>query len=121
MIQHQVTLLLCILLLLMGLAGCSSMQPIDSSLPGQELISGIEVGDQIEIKTKSGEIRLILVSLISDTYIESGDEEFLINEIEIVGQRKFSQGEKGMAIGAGLAVGVLMQALIMTLILGLAF
>ncbi len=90
-------------------------------MPKQEVVSGIETGDQIEIQTKSGEIRSILVSSVSDTYIESGDERFLIDEIEIVGQRKLSTGEKGMAVGAGLAIGVFMQALIMALILGLAF
>ncbi len=97
------------------------MRPIDSSVPREEVISRIEAGDQIEIKTKTGEIRSLLVSSISDTHIKSGDEQFLINEIEIVAQRKFNTGEKGMAVGAGLAVGVLAQALLMALILGLAF
>ena len=96
------------------------MQPIDSSMPKQEVHRGIQVGDQLEIKTESGEVRLISVSLVSDTYFESGDEKFLFNEIEITGQRKFSPGEKVMAFGAAVAVAALFQALITALILGLA-
>lgn len=108
-------------LLVISLTGCSKMQPIDISVPQQDVISGIRVGDQIEIKTSSGDIRSILVSSISDRYIESADEKFSLSEIEIIAQRKINTAEKGMAVGAGLVVGVLMQTLLMALILGLAF
>lgn len=97
------------------------MQPIDYSLSRQEVISGIEVGDRIEIKTISGDIRSILVSSISDRYIQSGDEKFPVDEIDIVAQRKINTAEKGMAVGAGLVLAVFMQTLLTALILGLAF
>ncbi len=97
------------------------MQPIDSSLSEQEVISGIDVGDQIEIKTKSGEPRSISVSSISETHIESGDEQFAIEEIEIIALRKFNMTEKGAGVAAGITLGVLVQALIMALLLGLSF
>jgi hypothetical protein len=97
------------------------MQPLDSSLSKQEIVDGIDVGDQIEIETKSGEHRSIYVSSISETHIESNGEHFAIEEIEIIAVRKTNAAEEVAAVGAGIAVGVLFQALIMALILGLAF
>ena len=97
------------------------MQPFDSSLSKQEIVRAIDVGDQIEIKTKSGKHRTISVSSISETHIESGGEQFAFEEIEIISFRKINSAEKGAALGIGIALGVIVQALIMALILGLAF
>ena len=97
------------------------MQPLDTDFPKQEVVDGIEIGDQIELETKTGDRRVITVSSISKSHIESGTERFALEEIEIVGLRKTTAAEEGAGVAFGITIGVSVHVLLMALILGLAF
>ena len=86
--------------------GCSSLQPLDTRLSKQEIVKEINIGDQIEIETGSGERRVITVLSISETYIEWGaGERFELADIQVISHRKYTIGEKTLEV-AGLVSGV---------------
>ncbi len=97
------------------------MQPLDSISSKQEVMRGVVVGDQIEIETKTGERQSIIVLSVSETHIESGDEQFAIEDVEIIGFRNINMVEKGAGVAVGLTLGALTSALITALVLVLAF
>ena len=101
-------------------AGCSAMQPLDSGMSRQEIAERIDVGDQVEIRTGSGESRRFHITAMSATQIEAGDEVYTLDEIEIVGHRDITPAEKGTAVAAGIAIGAGLWALFWAVFLAVA-
>ena len=91
------------LLILIFVSACSTLQPLDSRVSNEELIKEIKFGDQLEIKTSSGELKLIEVTAVSDGFIKSGDEQFAVDEIEIIAYRKLSGAERAGEVAVEVA------------------
>ena len=79
--QYNFSIVYFAALLCLTVEGCSTIQPIDTNLSRQEVMRELHIGSQIEIQTKSGERLSIIVSSISETHIESSDEQFEIEKI----------------------------------------
>ena len=95
MIIYRFTLSLFFMSILFLTSGCSSLQPLDTRLSKQEIVQKINIGDQLEIETSSGERRLIHVLSKSETHIESATgDRFELEEIKIISHREYTIGEK---------------------------
>lgn len=113
------------ILICLVLTACTTMQPVKEDSTTEEVLNEINPGDEILLVTKTGNQHLITVSSISKGYIIGEVESFNLDDIEILEVKKPTAVGQVVghtaAAGVGIGVAVLMQALIMAILLGLAF
>jgi len=109
----SISMLICLVL-----AACTTMQPVKENSTTEEILNEIKPGDEIRLVTKTGEQHLITVSSISDGYIFGEEEQFKLEDIEVIEIKRLNAAGNVAAAGVAIGVTVLVQALIMAIILG---
>jgi len=113
------------MLICLALAACTTMQPLTENATNEEIEKEIKPGDEVRLVTKTGNQHFITVSSISEGYIFGEEESFKLDDIEIIEVKKPTAVGQVVghtaAAGIGIGAAILMQALIMVVILGLAF
>mgnify|MGYP003640618278 FL=1 len=123
--QHAKYLLVSVLVIF-TLSACTTMQPVKGNSTTEEIVKVLKPGYEVRLVTKSGIEHYTKVTSISDGYVFSNEESFNIEDIEIIEiTRPVSPPGVDpltdvVTVVGGIGFALLLQALILALVVGVA-